>query len=79
MPLSEAALTESRNLAIEQNLTILRKRVAELGVAEAVIQRQGAERIVIELPGVQDTARAKEILGATATLEFRICEFVSEP
>ena len=60
MPLSEAALTESRNLAIEQNLTILRKRVAELGVAEAVIQRQGAERIVIELPGVQDTARAQK-------------------
>ena len=58
LALSEAALTESRNLAIEQNLTILRKRVAELGVAEAVIQRQGAERIVIELPGVQDTARA---------------------
>ena len=60
LALSEAALTESRNLAIEQNLTILRKRVAELGVAEAVIQRQGAERIVIELPGVQDTARAKK-------------------
>ncbi|HHF2556820.1 TPA: protein translocase subunit SecD [Haemophilus influenzae] len=70
--LSTAALNEARDLAIEQNLTILRKRVAELGVAEAVIQRQGAERIVIELPGVQDTARAKEILGATATLEFRI-------
>ena len=60
LALSEASLTESRNLAIEQNLTILRKRVAELGVAEAVIQRQGAERIVIELPGVQDTARAKK-------------------
>ncbi|MCT6647056.1 hypothetical protein N4G37_13385, partial [Enterococcus faecalis] len=49
-----------------------RKRVSELGVSEAVIQRQGAERIVVELPGVQDTARAKEILGATATLEFRL-------
>ena len=70
--LSTSALNEARDLAIEQNLTILRKRVAELGVSEAVIQRQGAERIVIELPGVQDTARAKEILGATATLEFRI-------
>ena len=70
--LSTASLNEARDLAIEQNLTILRKRVAELGVSEAVIQRQGAERIVIELPGVQDTARAKEILGATATLEFRI-------
>ena len=70
--LSEAALNESRESAIEQNLSILRKRVAEIGVAEAVIQRQGAERIVVELPGVQDTARAKEILGATATLEFRL-------
>ena len=79
LALSEAALTESRNLAIEQNLTILRKRVAELGVAEAVIQRQGAERIVIELPGVQDTARAKEILGATATLEFRIVNSLVNP
>ncbi|MGV3058305.1 protein translocase subunit SecD [[Pasteurella] aerogenes] len=69
---SEAALNEARDHAIEQNLTILRKRVAELGVSEPVIQRQGAERIVVELPGVQDTARAKEILGATATLEFRL-------
>ena len=72
LTLSETALTESRENAIEQNLSILRKRVSELGVAEAVIQRQGADRIVVELPGVQDTARAKEILGATATLEFRL-------
>ncbi|QLB12848.1 preprotein translocase subunit SecD [Bisgaardia hudsonensis] len=69
---SEAALIEARDHAIEQNLSILRRRVEELGVAEPVIQRQGAERIVVELPGVQDTARAKEILGATATLEFRL-------
>ena len=72
MHLSDNGLVEARNNAIEQNLTILRKRVEELGVAEAVIQRQGAERIVVELPGIQDTARAKEILGATATLEFRL-------
>lgn len=72
LSLSEAALNEARESAIEQNLGILRKRVQELGVAEAVIQRQGAERIVVELPGIQDTARAKEILGATATLEFRL-------
>jgi len=72
LSLSDAALNEARESAIEQNLSILRKRVTELGVAEAVIQRQGAERIVVELPGVQDTARAKEILGATATLEFRL-------
>ncbi|OZV16934.1 protein translocase subunit SecD [Aggregatibacter actinomycetemcomitans] len=70
--LSDSVLNEARESAIEQNLSILRKRITELGVAEAVIQRQGAERIVVELPGVQDTARAKEILGATATLEFRI-------
>lgn len=56
--------------ALEQNLTILRNRVNELGVAEPLVQRQGSNRIVIELPGVQDTARAKEILGANATLEF---------
>nr|WP_315542018.1 protein translocase subunit SecD [uncultured Aggregatibacter sp.] len=72
LALSDAALNEARESAIEQNLSILRKRVTELGVAEAVIQRQGAERIVVELPGIQDTARAKEILGATATLEFRL-------
>ncbi|WP_375752778.1 protein translocase subunit SecD [Vibrio sp. HN007] len=68
---SEARLAEVRNYAVEQNITILRNRVNELGVAEPLVQRQGASRIVVELPGVQDTARAKEILGATATLEFR--------
>ncbi|WP_084659572.1 protein translocase subunit SecD [Vibrio sonorensis] len=68
---SEQRLQEIRNYAVEQNITILRNRVNELGVAEPLVQRQGASRIVVELPGVQDTARAKEILGATATLEFR--------
>ncbi|GHY15456.1 protein-export membrane protein SecD [Vibrio cholerae] len=68
---TEARLQEIRNYAVEQNITILRNRVNELGVAEPQVQRQGATRIVVELPGVQDTARAKEILGATATLEFR--------
>jgi preprotein translocase subunit SecD len=68
---SESRLQEIRNYAVEQNITILRNRVNELGVAEPLVQRQGASRIVVELPGVQDTARAKEILGATATLEFR--------
>ncbi|WP_341829465.1 protein translocase subunit SecD [Vibrio gelatinilyticus] len=68
---SDARLQEIRNYAVEQNITILRNRVNELGVAEPLVQRQGASRIVVELPGVQDTARAKEILGATATLEFR--------
>lgn len=69
---SAQALSDSRSVAIEQNLSILRKRVEELGVSEPSIQRQGADRIVVELPGVQDTARAKELLGATATLEFRL-------
>ncbi|PSW89783.1 protein translocase subunit SecD [Photobacterium angustum] len=68
---TEERLQEIRNYAVDQNITILRNRVNELGVAEPLVQRQGANRIVVELPGVQDTARAKEILGATATLEFR--------
>ncbi len=68
---TDARLQEIRNYAVEQNITILRNRVNELGGAEPLVQRQGATRIVVELPGVQDTARAKEILGATATLEFR--------
>lgn len=65
---------EIRDFAVQQNITTLRNRVNELGVAEPVIQRQGAERIVVQLPGVQDTARAKEIIGATATLEFRMVD-----
>ncbi len=60
--------------AVEQNTITLRNRVNELGVAEPVIQQQGEDRIVVQLPGVQDTARAKEILGATATLEFRLVD-----
>src|SRR5690606_32374580 len=57
--------------AVEQNIGTLRNRINELGVAEPIIQRQGSERIVVQLPGVQDTAQAKRILGATATLEYR--------
>lgn len=72
--MTDAQLQEIRSNAIEQNITILRNRVDELGVAEPLIQRQGQDRIVVELPGVQDTARAKEILGATATLEFRFVD-----
>ena len=58
--------------AVQQNIQILRNRVNELGVAEPIIQQQGAERVVVQLPGVQDTARAKDILGRTATLEIRM-------
>jgi preprotein translocase subunit SecD len=58
--------------AVQQNITILRNRVNELGVAEPIVQQQGADRVVVQLPGVQDTARAKDILGRTATLEIRM-------
>ena len=70
--LGETAKREIERFAVQQNVTTLRNRVNELGVAEPVIQKQGENRIVVQLPGVQDTARAKEILGATATLEFRM-------
>ncbi len=60
--------------AVQQNLVTLRNRVNELGVAEPVIQQQGADRVVVQLPGVQDTARAKDILGRTATLEVRLVD-----
>ncbi len=72
LSLGEAEQEEVRKFALQQNLTTLRNRVNELGVAEPVIQQQGKDRIVVQLPGVQDTARAKDILGATATLEFRL-------
>jgi preprotein translocase subunit SecD len=69
--LSEKETREIRKLALQQNITTLRKRVNELGVAEPIIQQQGDRRVVVQLPGVQDTATAKRILGATATLEYR--------
>ena len=72
--LTEKAIRDEEKAALQQNITTLRNRVNELGVAEPVIQQQGTNRIVVQLPGVQDTARAKEILGATATLEFRLTE-----
>jgi len=72
--LSEEEQRAVRKFAIEQNITTLRNRVNELGVAEPIIQQQGPDRIVVQLPGVQDTARAKKILGATATLEYRLVD-----
>ncbi len=72
LSLSQTAMLAEKKSAIEQNISTLRNRVNELGVAEPVIQRQGNDRVVVQLPGVQDTVRAKEILGATATLEFRL-------
>ncbi len=68
----QAEMLQIASGAIEQNLTTLRNRVNELGVAEPIIQRQGDDRIVVELPGVQDTAEAKRMIGATATLEYRL-------
>ncbi len=64
----------TQDLALQQNIATLRNRVNELGVAEPIIQQQGADRIVVQLPGVQDTARAKELLGRTASLELRLVE-----
>ena len=69
---TEAAKKEIEVYALQQNLTTLRNRVNELGVAEPLVQRQGSNRIVVELPGVQDTAAAKRIIGATANLEFHL-------
>ena len=67
----ERQLLELQQTALKQNITTLRNRVNELGVAEPVIQQQGADRVVVQLPGVQDTVEAKKIIGATATLEYR--------
>lgn len=72
MTYTPTALAAEKKAALTQNISTLRNRVNELGVAEPVIQQQGDERVVVQLPGIQDTIRAKEILGATATLEFRL-------
>ena len=69
---SQSAIKEIRDYAVGQNLMTLRKRVNELGVSEPIVQRQGSGRIVVELPGVQDTTAAKKIIGKTANLEFRL-------
>lgn len=69
---SDVKRQEIESYAVEQNLTTLRNRINELGVAEALVQRQGSNRIVVDLPGVQDTAEAKRVLGRTANLEFRL-------
>jgi preprotein translocase subunit SecD len=71
----EQEISEIRQFALQQNILTLRNRVNELGVAEPVIQQQGTRRIVVQLPGVQDTAQAKRILGATATLEYRAVDY----
>jgi preprotein translocase subunit SecD len=74
LKMSETDIREIKKNAVGQNMTTLRNRVNELGVAEPVIQQQGENRIMVQLPGVQDTSRAKEILGTTATLEYRLVD-----
>ncbi|CAB5498688.1 protein translocase subunit SecD [Bathymodiolus thermophilus thioautotrophic gill symbiont] len=77
--ISDSAQKQAKSNALKQNIITLRNRVNELGVAEPIVQQQGLERIVVQLPGVQDTARAKEILGAVATLEFRMVDEENDP
>ena len=77
--IGEQEISAIKKLALETNIKTLRNRVNELGVAEPVIQQQGQNRIVVQLPGVQDPARAKEILGATATLEFHLQDETHDP
>ncbi|HEY1771674.1 MAG TPA: protein translocase subunit SecD [Gammaproteobacteria bacterium] len=72
-------LQDLRQQAVEQNITTLRNRVNELGVSEPIVQQQGPSSIVVELPGVQDAAHAKDILGGTATLEFRLVDYTGNP
>ncbi len=72
--LTQRNIDNTKNFALKQNITTLRRRVNELGVAEPIIQKQGLERIVVQLPGVQDPTQAKIILGTTATLEFRLVD-----
>ena len=74
MTMTKQALKDIQDYAVSQNLTTIRNRVNELGVAEPVVQRQGVNRIVVELPGVQDTAAAKRVIGRTANLEFRLVD-----
>lgn len=76
---SDEYLLEAKRTALKQNLTTLRNRVNELGVAEPVIQQQGDSRIVVQLPGIEDPGIAKEIIGATATLEFRLVHLDGDP
>jgi preprotein translocase subunit SecD len=77
--LTESAIRERQDFAIQQNTVTLRNRVNALGVAEAVVQRQGLDRILVELPGIQDPAYAKNVLGSTATLEFHLVDQDNDP
>ena len=72
MVLADEEIEQIESDAIDQNLTTLRNRVNDLGVSEPIVQREGQDRIIVQLPGIQDTAEAKKILGKTATLEFHL-------
>src|SRR5690606_30367306 len=72
--IKQEALVQMQDSTVQQNITTLRNRVNELGVSEPIIQKAGADRVIVQLPGVQDTAKAKEILGRTATLEIRMVD-----
>lgn len=76
---TEQGLTNLRQLAIEQTINTLRNRINELGVAEPIVQQQGKSRILVDLPGVQDIARAQQILGGTATIEFHLVNVMQDP
>ena len=76
--LSSESVNDDVKAAMQKNLTILRSRVDELGVSQPIIQRQGKDRIIVQLPGLQDSTRAKNILGSTATLEFRLTKGTSD-
>ncbi|MFU8830858.1 MAG: protein translocase subunit SecD [Wenzhouxiangella sp.] len=77
--IDEAVLTDLQQTALRQNITTLRNRVNELGVSEPIIQQQGADRIVVQLPGVQDPGEAKRVLGSTATVEYRGVDEQNDP
>lgn len=77
--LTEDAINKINDFAVEQNMTILNNRVNELGISEAVVQRQGKDQVSVDLPGVQDTARAKDLLGKTATLKFQMVDVDHDP
>ncbi|WP_342147114.1 protein translocase subunit SecD [Rickettsiella endosymbiont of Aleochara curtula] len=76
---SNQGLNSLRQLAIDQTINTLRNRINELGVAEPIVQQQGSNRILVDLPGVQDIARAQQILGGTATIEFRLVDTLHDP
>lgn len=79
LTMTPQAILDAQNYAVEQTTTILRNRINQLGIAEPIVQRQGADRISVDLPGIQDTSRARQIIGGTATLEFHLVDLTHNP